>query len=383
MAACGGKQRIVEEKSDGGEVWCTQMLRDKEAPYKYDPKFTPKRITIQEATKKELIVFVLVGQPGVGKSFFFNMLCRKVRHETGNSAGAGKALNSKPDLVQISRSSCIIDTMGMLDCDPDSDKEARALMNTILGAGLKRVRLIFLTDTRNGRLPREITIVVDELLEAIDNESGEKASYSLFLTKVPNEFLMDTNKKIEFEAKVLKCWENCLDDWSEGLQPYPFMLGVCPQFQTCTENKQVPQLLESLWDWLHLNTCGIEIDPDHVKKLEKLDKERLKKKLREMQQTIKAAEKDKKALKAKAKQLKEEVYNNKVDSIWKGIGLKDVGCALGGAALAGGAVMMAATPVGWVAGATYAACTATASTVLGKAVRYGQLEYPSDDEKKN
>jgi len=276
-------------------------ITSQETPLKFDPQFKPRAVTIQEA--KNLTCFIFVGPPGVGKSFFFNMLCRDVRHDTGNSMGGGKGLKTKPDIIQISETSCVIDTMGLHDTDPEVDAQSRELLDSVLQAGLTDLRVIFLSDTRAGRLPAAIVLVAQDLFQAVKGKR-DVPKHNLVVTMVPEKY-MEPNQRPKFTASVMHCWKEGLGSHQgQGLHGVPFLFGYREDYEKLTDEKQVAPLCEDFWTWLHNDTASIEVDPAKVKKFEAFNIRTGKTKQRELRRKLKQAEKDEDAIAKLEKQIK-------------------------------------------------------------------------------
>jgi len=284
-----------DEVKDDEKYQASPQVVAPDSSCKFDPKYKAASIELEDAVSEKLKIFMLAGPAGVGKSFLFNMLTRGWNNYSGISRGGGVVLDTtKPCIWRISKTSCVMDTMGLLDCDAATDEKSRKLMNNILKA-VTNVHIIFVTASNDGRLTSDATLVADQLLECIntDLKLKEKPFHNVLITKYPKEY-MGTEKEMEKTvATMVVCWKNSVDPWGEGLASIPFLIGYNEDYKKQTKAQKAVPIIPHLWDWLHRSTKAIKVDQKRIKELKKMDKREKMNLRRKLEKKCKEAAKDK------------------------------------------------------------------------------------------
>jgi len=316
MASCGRTKKKFDDSDDekcgNDDEKASPQFVAPDSSFKFDPNFKPAKIKLDDAVSKKLTIFLLAGPAGVGKSFYFNMLTRGFNNYSGVSNGGGVSLDTEPCIWQISKTSCVMDTMGMLDSSNDKDEKSRKLMNNILKV-VTNVRIIFVTDTTEGRMPAGISMVAWGLLEAINTDGKiEKPHHNLLITKVPQEFM--GNELDGTVATMVKCWKDSMDHWATGMTSWPYLIGYDENYKKQAKAEKAVPIIPDFWDWLHHGTNAIKVDPKRIKLLKKMDKGEQMRLRRALNKKIKEAAQDKDAIKkltANIKKVKKEAADLK------------------------------------------------------------------------
>jgi len=291
-----------DEVKDDEKYQASPQVVAPDSSCKFDPKYKAASIELEDAVSEKLKIFMLAGPAGVGRNLLFNMLTR------GWNNYSAKGREEYINLWQISKTSCVMNTMGMLDAGNEAEETYKKLMNNILKA-VTTVHIIFVTDMKHERLPSDVALVAYELLEAINMKLKEKPHHNLLINKYPKEY-MGTEKEMEKTvATMVLCWKNAVDPWGEGLTSIPFLIGYNEDYRKQTKAQKAVPIIPDFWDWLHHGTTAIKVDPK-IKELKKMDKAEKMKLRRDLEKKCKEAAKLRKALEKKCKEIakdKEEI----------------------------------------------------------------------------